>query len=161
MAVAKKTAPAAKPVEAAAPAANDIIATVQAKATELQENVRKGVEQGVEQTKVAYAKLKTATEEATASIETSYTVAQKGVTEFNTKAIDALQANTVATFDLIKALSGVKDISAAIALQTEHARKQYETLTAQAKELGEIAKKVATESSEPIKSTLGKTFKAN
>ncbi len=158
---APKAAPVAAPV-AAAPvadvqaAAKEAVKAVETKVAEVQENVRKATEQGVEQTRAAYAKLKTAADAATASLETSYSVATKGVSEFNAKAIDALQSNTLAAFDFVKALAGAKSVSEAITLQTEHARKQYEAVTAQAKELAEIAKKVATDSAEPIKAQLTK-----
>lgn len=152
------SAPKAAPAPVAAPAVDvkEAVKAVETKVAEVQENVRKATEQGVEQTRAAYAKLKTAADAATASLETSYSVATKGVSEFNAKAIDALQSNTLAAFDFVKALAGAKSVSEAITLQTEHARKQYEAVTAQAKELAEIAKKVATDSAEPIKAQLTK-----
>ena len=152
------SAPTAAPAPVAAPAVDvkEAVKAVETKVAEVQENVRKATEQGVEQTRAAYAKLKTAADAATASLETSYSVATKGVSEFNAKAIDALQSNTLAAFDFVKALAGAKSVSEAISLQTEHARKQYEAVTAQAKELAEIAKKVATDSAEPIKAQLTK-----
>ena len=151
-------APAVAAPVVAAPAVDvkEAVKAVETKVAEVQENVRKATEQGVEQTRAAYAKLKTAADAATASLETSYSVATKGVSEFNAKAIDALQSNTLAAFDFVKALAGAKSVSEAITLQTEHARKQYEAVTAQAKELAEIAKKVATDSAEPIKAQLTK-----
>jgi len=44
-------------------------------------------------------------------------------------------------------------------LWTSHTRKQVQTLTAQAKELGELTQKIATETAEPIKSSASKIFK--
>ena len=43
-------------------------------------------------------------------------------------------------------------------LSTAHSRKQFETLTAQTKELASIAQKVATEAVEPVKEGFGKAF---
>ena len=43
--------------------------------------------------------------------------------------------------------------------QRDHAKKQYETLTAQAKELAELSQKVATETVEPIKASASKFYK--
>jgi hypothetical protein len=45
-----------------------------------------------------------------------------------------------------------------IELSSAHARKQFEALTAQSKELGALAQKVATETAEPIKSGMNKAF---
>jgi phasin len=125
---------------------------------EIQENVRKVTEKSVEETRAAYARVKAAAEEATGSLETSYSTASKGIVEFNTKALEAVRANTDATFDLLKALFGVKSMSEAITLQTEHARKQFEALSFQAKELASLAQRVAMDAAEPIKATVAKTF---
>jgi hypothetical protein len=44
-------------------------------------------------------------------------------------------------------------------LWTSHARKQFETFTAQSKELAELSQKVATETVEPIKTSAAKFYK--
>ena len=44
-------------------------------------------------------------------------------------------------------------------LWTAHARKQFETLTANTKELAELSQRVATETVEPIKANATKLFK--
>jgi phasin len=128
------------------------------KVAEIHESVRKAAEQGLEQTRTAYDRFRAVTEETTGSFETSYAAAAKGLHEFNAKAIDALKSNADATFELMKSLMNVTTVSEAITLQTEHARKQFEALTAQTKELAEIAKKVATETAEPLKTSVVKTF---
>lgn len=127
-------------------------------ADEIHASVRKVAEQSLEQSRTAYDRLRAAAEEATGSFETSYTAAAKGLNEFNVKAIDALKSNADATFDLLRALMNVKTLSEVITLQTEHARKQFDALTAQSKELTEIAKKVASETTEPLKTSVIKTF---
>jgi hypothetical protein len=53
----------------------------------------------------------------------------------------------------------VKSLSEMVELSTAHSRKQFETLTAQTKELAAIAQKVATETAEPVKESFGKVFK--
>jgi phasin len=125
---------------------------------ELQENVRKVAEKGVEETRAAYARVEAAAEDATGSLEASYSLATKGIVEFNTKALEAARANTEAAFELARALFGVKSLSEAITLQSEHARKQYEAMTFQMKELAALAQKLMVDTSEPIKSSLTKTL---
>ena len=44
-------------------------------------------------------------------------------------------------------------------LWTSHAKKQFETFTAQAKQLAELSQKVAAETVEPIKTSASKLFK--
>jgi hypothetical protein len=53
----------------------------------------------------------------------------------------------------------VKTPAEALELWTSHTRKQFETLTAQAKELAELSQKVASETVEPIKVTASKYYK--
>ena len=53
----------------------------------------------------------------------------------------------------------MKTPAAAMELWTSHARKQYETFTAQAKELAELGQKVASETVEPIKASASKLYK--
>jgi phasin family protein len=48
-------------------------------------------------------------------------------------------------------LMGVKHPSEFVALSTAHARKQFESMIAQTKELTELAQKVTTEITEPVK----------
>jgi hypothetical protein len=45
-----------------------------------------------------------------------------------------------------------------IELSTEHSRKQYETLSEQAKELAALAQKVTLASAEPLKTGAAKAF---
>ncbi len=73
--------------------------------------------------------------------------------------IEAARANTNATFDFATQLMAVKSLSEAVELSTAHARKQFETLSAQTKELTALAQKVATETVEPIKESVTSAFK--
>jgi len=143
------------PAPVAAPAPVAVPAPVAA----MQENVRKAVEKGVADTRAAYAKAKTAAEEATGALESSYSTAAKGVVEFNTKALDALRATAEANFDFIKAVINAKSVSELVTLQSEHASKQVVSINAQAKEIAALAHKIAAESVAPIKSQVAKTFK--
>jgi hypothetical protein len=47
-----------------------------------------------------------------------------------------------------------------IELSSAHARKQFEALTAQSKELSALARKAATETAEPIKSGINESIKS-
>ena len=129
-------------------------------ARDAQEQFRKVVEQSVAQSRTAYDKMKVVAEEATGSLESSYSAASKGVSAFNAKAIDALKSQSDATLEHVKAVMGAKSLGEAIALQSAHARKQFEAFSAQAKEMAELAQKIATEATEPLKATFGKGFKA-
>ncbi|HMN51423.1 MAG TPA: phasin [Xanthobacteraceae bacterium] len=128
--------------------------------TEVPEVVRELAEKGVKQAKDAYEKMKSAAEETTDLLETPYTTASKGAAEFNAKALEALRANVNASFDYTSKMLGSKTLADAAELSTTYFRAQFEALTAQAKDLSALAQKIATDTSEPIKSGVAKNFKA-
>ena len=120
---------------------------------------REFAEKGVSQAKENYEKMKIAAEEATGLLEGTYATASKGVSEYNSKVIEAARLNTNAAFDFATELMKTKSFSEFVELSTAHARKQFETLTAQSKELATLAQKVATETAEPVKESVSKAFK--
>jgi hypothetical protein len=61
--------------------------------------------------------------------------------EYNSKVLEYALANTTAMFDYMRKLSEAKTTPELVELTTSHARAQFETLTAQAKELQSIAQK--------------------
>lgn len=119
---------------------------------------REFAERGVAQCKDTYEKMKAAAEEATDVLETTYSTASKGASDYGMKVIEAARTNTNAAFDFANELITAKTLSEVIELSSAHARKQFEALTEQSKELGALAQKVATETAEPIKSGMTKAF---
>jgi len=119
---------------------------------------REFAEKGIAQAKQTYEKMKTAAEESTAVLEDTYQTAAKGVTAYNLKVIEATRANTNAALDFFSQFVAVKSMSEAIELSSAHARKQFETLSAQTKELTALAQQVAAEAAEPIKNSVSGTF---
>jgi len=120
---------------------------------------REAAEKSVAHAKDTYEKVKAATEEATDLLEDTYTTAMKGSVDYNLKLIDAARANANATFDFVSELIGVKSLSEVVELSTAHARKQFEAFTQQAKDLTAAAQKLATDTSEPLKTGVSKAFK--
>jgi phasin len=119
---------------------------------------REFAERGVAQCKDTYEKMKAAAEEATDVLETTYSTAAKGASDYGLKVIDTARVNTNAAFDFASELITAKTLSEVIELSSSHARKQFETLTQQGKDLGALAQKVATETAEPITSGMNKAF---
>jgi phasin len=120
---------------------------------------REIAEKSVSQAKENYEKLKSAAEQATDVLEDTYATATKGVSDYGLKVIEAARVNTNSAFDFASQLMTVKSFSEVVELSTAHSRKQFETLTAQSKELAAIAQKVATDTAEPVKESFGKVFK--
>ena len=123
---------------------------------EVPEAVREFAEKGVQQAKDNYAKFKAVADQATGILEDSYANASKGAAEFNLKALDALRTNVNAAFDYTRDLLATQTLAEAVELSSIHVRKQFETLSAQAKDLADTAQKVAAEASEPIKAGAAK-----
>ena len=127
---------------------------------EIPAGFREIAEKGVSQAKETYEKMKSVTDEATDVIEDTFATASKGASELGLKMIEAARQNTNAAFDFATQLMTVKSLSEAVEVSTAQARKQYEALAAQSKELAAIAQKVAADTAEPVKESLSKVFKA-
>ena len=126
---------------------------------EVPEAFREFAEKGATQTKQMYEKMKVTADEATDLLETTFKVATTGAVEFNRKLIDNARWNTNAAFDHLIALLGAKSPSEVIEVSTAHARKQFEAVAEQTKELTALAQKVTTETAEPVKEGMNKAFK--
>ena len=126
---------------------------------EVPEQMRAFAEKGVSQARDSYAKFKDAAETHNGTIEAVFTSASKGASEYSAKMVEFFKANTSSSLDFAQELFGVKTPAAAMELCTSHAKKQFETLSAQAKELAALGQKVATETVEPIKASASKFYK--
>lgn len=116
-------------------------------------------EKGIAQARDAYAKMKTAAEDATDMVEDTYETAREGAFSIGVKAIDSAKANTDASFALARDLFGAKTVAEVIELQTTFARQQFEAVTAQFKEFQELCQKVVADTTKPVTSKVEKTFK--
>jgi phasin len=112
---------------------------------------REVAEKSIAQAKEGYDKMKRVAEDATDMLEHTYTTASTGCSGYGLKLIETARANSNAAFDLMSGLLGAKSYSEAVELSTAYMRSQFETMTAQAKELTEHAQKVATDTAEPMK----------
>jgi phasin len=126
---------------------------------ELPAAFRELAERGLSQARDNWERMKAATEQATDLMEGSYATASRGMADYGLKVIEAARVNTNAAFDLAGELMTVKSVSQAVELSTAHARKQFEAMSAQTRELVALAQKVATETSEPIKESVSTAFK--
>ena len=126
---------------------------------EVPEQMRAFAEKGVSQARDNYAKFKDAAESHNSTIEAVFTCASKGASAYSAKVMEFLKANTTANLDFAQELLSVKSPSEALELYTAHARKSFEVLQTQAKELAELSQKVAAETVEPIKANAAKYYK--
>ena len=154
---------AAAPVEAAVATVNAILPSqaklAAAPAAEIQQSFRRALENGVVESRAAFAKVKTAADETASAFEVCFAAAKDGALAINTKAFEALRVNADANFDFVKAVFAVKSFPDLITLQTEFARKQVETITGQSKDFGALAQKAMADAVEPIKEQVARSFK--
>jgi phasin len=120
---------------------------------------RELAEKNITHAKDAYAKMKTAAEEATSMLETTYANASKGAADYGLKVVEMGRVNSNAAFDFAAQLLGARTLAQVVEISTSHARKQIEQMTEQAKELTSLAQKVATTAAEPIKDGLSSLVK--
>jgi phasin len=121
---------------------------------------REFAEKGVAQAKENYEKMKNVAEQATDLLETTYSNASKGASDYGLKLIETARANSNAAFDLFGELLTAKSYAEVVEKTTAYMRSQFDTMTAQAKELAEKAQSVATKTAEPIKESFASFNKA-
>jgi phasin len=127
---------------------------------EVPEINRSFAEQGLNQTRDAYARMKTAAEDATDILEDSIETARGNVREAQFKAIDLAKANADATFDLFRKLLTTTSVGDAVQLQTAFARERFEALVDYSKDVQATVTKVSTEASKPAKAIFDKALSA-
>ncbi len=119
---------------------------------------REIADKGAAHAKDTFNNAKTAAEEATHFFQHTYTAAAEGARDYNLKVIEIARVNTNAAFDYAHELLGVKSLSEFAELSSARARKQFETMTAQTKELTTLAQKVSIETAEPLKTGITGAF---
>src|ERR1700760_1039998 len=123
---------------------------------EVPEQMRAFAEKGVSQARDNYAKFKDAAESHNGTMEAVFSAYSTGAKEYSAKVMDILKSATSANLDFAQELVSVKSPSEAMELWAAYAKKQFEAFTAHTKELTELAQKVATQTSEPIKASASK-----
>jgi phasin len=128
------------------------------KATEFPGSFRELTEKSLAHSKEAYDRMKAAAEDATGALEGTFSMAAKSTADYNRKVIEVARANANAAFDYARDLLDAKSISDVAEVSSAHARKQFEALSQQTKDLATLAQKLAVETAEPIKTRLNATF---
>ena len=123
--------------------------------------LREMADKGAAQAKASYDKMSAATAEASGVLKIAGETAAQGFKDSHAKVIEFARANSNAAFDFANALLAVKSPSEFIQMSAEQARKQFEVLSEQAKELTALHQKVMLETAEPLKAGAAKAFAAH
>ncbi len=95
----------------------------------------------------------------TSNHDQSIPVTFESIRDFNVKMIDMAHVNMEAFFGFARQLATATAPSDIMELWTAHARKQFETLTEQTKELSALGQKMAKEGAEPIAHSVNQVLK--
>ena len=115
-------------------------------------------EQGIARAQANCEKIKIASEQISESLRETYSANSEGATSYGLKVIEISNANTAATMDFFVHLLGSKSVTDVISLSAEQARKTFVATSAQNRELWELAQKLATEASEPVRKRVASVF---
>jgi phasin len=111
-------------------------------------------EQGAVRARENCEKMKAASGEIADILRETYSTNARGATDYGLKIIEISGANTTSAFDFLTNLMGTKSLSEIIQKSATQSRKNFEVVSAQNKELWDLAQKVATETAEPIKKSV-------
>jgi phasin len=120
--------------------------------------VRNLAEKPIAYAKDAVEESTLAADQALKAVEHAHTKAAKGATDLNLHFIALARDNMNAAFDFAQQLMSVKSPSELFELSAAHARKQFEMLSKQIKQLSAIVQKVATDTAQPLQSGTTKAF---
>jgi len=120
--------------------------------------VHEMAEKGTAQAKESYEKMSAATTEASNAIKNVCSTAAQGAMDCNAKVIEFARVNSNANFDYAIKLFGVKSPSELLALSTQHARKQFEVLSEQSRELAALGQKTMLAAAQPFTAGAARMF---
>ena len=120
---------------------------------------REFAEKGIAQTKDAYEKMKATAEQNTEMLETVYTTASKGSTEYGLKVIEIERANTNAAFDFSEPVRREVAFRAGRDSRPRMRARSSRRSPARPRSSTTLAQKVATETAEPIKTSVATAMK--
>jgi phasin len=112
-------------------------------------------EQSLARAKENCEKMNAASGAITGVLSEAYSTNARGIADYTAKVIEFSGANTNSAFDFLNHLLSTKSPSEILQLSATQGRKNFEATTAQSRELWELARKVATETAEPIKKSFG------
>ena len=106
------------------------------------------------QTRGNYEQIETVAKGTTRVLVSTQSAAAKSVVDYRAWMMKVAHGNVIAAFDFAQNLATAKSVLDVIEFSKAHARVQFDALTAQNKELTELAHNVATQMAEPIKTSI-------
>jgi phasin len=116
-------------------------------------NLRELAKEVMAQTRGNYEQIETVANETMRVLVSTQSAAAKSVVDYRAW-MKVAHGNVIAAFDFAQNLATAKSVPDVIEYSRAHARVQFDALTAQNKELTELAHYVATQMAEPIKTSI-------
>jgi phasin len=117
-------------------------------------NLRELAKEVMAQTRGNYEQIETAANETMRVLVSTQSAAAKSVVDYRAWTMKVAHGIVIAAFDFAQNLATAKSVPDVIEYSMAHARVQFDALTAQNKELTELAHNVATQMAEPIKTSI-------
>jgi phasin len=112
--------------------------------------LREVAETGSAQAEQAFKTVTDATSDSVSLMRDTYATAAARTQDYNAKFIEFAQKNTKAAFEFAQQLANVKSPSEFFELSADQTRKQFETLTEQARELSALAQRIVSASAQRV-----------
>ena len=116
---------------------------------EVPTQMRQFAEQSLEQARKAVDGVLNQAQKAVTTAESQANAAQSSAKDMGQKAMGFAEQNIANSFEFAQKLVRAKDIQEIMALQQEYLQSQMKAMTAQAKDLGSTASKVAMDAVKP------------
>lgn len=123
-----------------------------------QELFRGFAEQGAAQAKQNIEKMRATSEEFSDVLREACSTNVKGAADYGARVIEISKDNTSATLEFLSQLAETRSMLDIVQLSSARSRKAFEVASAQNRELWELAQKVATETSKPIKTSFNRVL---
>ncbi|WP_247383499.1 MULTISPECIES: phasin [unclassified Bradyrhizobium] len=122
----------------------------------LQEFFRNFAEQGTTRAKDNIEKVKAASEEVSEVVREACFKSAESAADYGAKVIEISKHNTSATLEFMSQLAETRSLLDIVNLSATRSREAFEVATAQNRELWELAQKVATETTAPMKTSFNR-----
>ena len=113
-------------------------------------------EQGFARAREGCEKMKVASGAMTEALRDTYSSNARSTTDYGLKVLEISNTNTASAIDFFIGLLGSKSVSDVVTLTTSQARKTFDAVSGQNKELLVLGQKLATETGEPIRDHFAK-----
>ena len=118
----------------------------------------RGFAEGAAQTKKNIASMKATSEEISDILREACSMNARGAVDCGAKVIEISKDNTSATLEFLSRLAETRSLLDIVHLSTARSREAFEVVSAQNRELWDLAQKVAIETTEPIKTSFNRVL---